>query len=196
MKNIKNILAIALLVIFAVSCTNEDDSIISKQSNQVGLKSEKLSTKPIAHIENGKIVLNFSQADIEKIFAEQNPDLEFILVDIVDDNTSIINSNYRLLSKYRTSEGIETTVNQDIEKKQLENGDIVYYVASSGDPQKETKCRKTDDKCTYGCSPELSGSEYRCSKCDPSGTCEQTISIVSSMSAMCHAINSYMNMSL
>jgi hypothetical protein len=67
MKKIINIIAIVIIVLFVVACTNEDDSIISKeQSNQVGLKSEILSTKPVAHLLDGKIVLNFSQADIEK----------------------------------------------------------------------------------------------------------------------------------
>jgi hypothetical protein len=158
------ILVIVFMLCFGISC--KDDNI----NDNIGKSNKsKIINLYVATLQNGKIILNFSQNEIKQIFEQKNPDYEFILVDILDDNPySIENVPYLLYKiKDKASGEIISEISDEI-VKQSEDTNITYYLSSSGSANTLISCSTTElEKCRYGCSPFKSQDKYFCSFCDP-----------------------------
>lgn len=158
------ILVIASILCFGISCKDDninDNINISNKSKTINLNA--------ATLQDGKIILNFTQNDIKQIFEQKNPDYEFILVDILDDNPYLIENVPYLLYKIKdkASGEIITEISDEI-VKQSENEEITYYLSSSGSANTLVSCSTTElEKCRYGCSPFKSQDKYFCSFCSP-----------------------------
>lgn len=180
------ILAVIFVLFFGVSCNDDninDNINISNKSTNMNLN--------FATLKDGKIILNFAQAEIENIFEKENPNLEFLLVDVLDNNIDNIESVPYLLFKIKDkSTGEIITEISDGIIKQSNNTNIIYCLSNSGSGETKVRCI-TDDECTYGCNPEFSNGKYYCSYgCT---ICKEEISTSYYCSMMYNAILSLIN---